>query len=211
MHADNNPPGEILGGFLQEIAYCVLWRVPAAAALRRPAVEVDMKTPAFLSAKELEAACRALVSVEKSNLGYEVQLPVIYPSGDFATVVVAASGDQFSVHDAGFAAMTLANHGMKLSAKVRARIAALSAHYGCEFLNDRMSRLAPLDQLPLAVAVIANASRTVADQLLQLQHQPVFSFRQEVVDRVRETPEADKFSGTETKQRMEAALLEKKA
>src|SRR4051794_37449580 len=99
-----------------------------------------------VTAKSLEAACRALVRAKTSNLGIEVQLPVIYPSGDCATVVVAPHGDQFTVHDAGFAAMMLANHAVRMTAKLKARIAELSKHYGCEFSNERMWRLAPADQ-----------------------------------------------------------------
>jgi len=139
-----------------------------------------------LIASELEAACRALVRVESSSLGLEVQIPVIYSTGDFATVVVAKSNESIVAHDAGFAAMTLATHGVKMSNRMRARIVALSKHYGCEFLDDRMSKVATHETLPLAVAVVANASRTIADQLLQTQNQPVFSFRQEVIERVKE-------------------------
>ncbi len=145
-----------------------------------------MSTPQNMTAKNLEAACRALVRVQESNLGFEVQLPVIYPNGDFATVVVAQNGDSFLVHDAGFAAMTLANHAVRMTAKLRARIAKLARHYGCEFSNERMARIATVDELPLAIAVVANASRTIADQLLQVPTQPILSFRQTVIERVKE-------------------------
>lgn len=134
----------------------------------------------------IEAACRALTRVTTSNLGLEVQLPVIYPNGDCATVVVVPHGDEVIVHDAGFAAMMLANHGMRLTGKMKARILQLSKHYGCEFANDRMSRVVPIDQIALAVAVVANASRTIADQLLHMPTQPIVSFKQTVIDRVRE-------------------------
>ncbi len=157
-----------------------------------------MKTPPGLTARDLEAACRALVHVQRSNLGLEVQLPVIYPNGDFVTVVVTPHGDEFIVHDAGFAAMTLANHGVKTSPKLRARIDTLAKHFGCEFLNDRMSRVSPRDQLSLAVAVVANASRTIADQLLQTHPQPIFSFRQQVIDRVKEFIGSERVRENET-------------
>lgn len=139
-----------------------------------------------ITAKDLEAACRALVRVETSNLGFEVQLPVIYPNGDFVSVVVAPSGDRFNVHDAGFAAMTLANHAIRLTSKLKSKIVNLSRHYGCEFSDERMTRLATIDELPLAVAVVANASRTIADQILQVHTQPIFSFKQTVIERVRD-------------------------
>jgi hypothetical protein len=139
-----------------------------------------------ITAKDVEVACRALVRVQESNLGFEVQVPVIYPNGDFATVVVAHHGDRFLVHDAGFAAMTLANHGVKVGPNLKTRFAKLSAHYGCEFANERMSRTAKVNELPQAVAVVANASRTIADQLLQVSPQPMLSFRQSVIDRVKE-------------------------
>lgn len=145
-----------------------------------------------ITARDLEAACRALVRVEASNLGLEVQLPVIYPNGDLVTVVVSEENGQIFVHDGGYAAMALATAGVSVTAKLRARIASLSKHYGCEFSNDRMVKTAPVDQLPLAVAVVANASRTVADQLLQTHSQPIFSFRQEVIDRVKQVMGAER-------------------
>jgi hypothetical protein len=139
-----------------------------------------------LTAQDLEAASRTLVRVDQSNLGFEVQLPVIYPNGDFATVVVAPDGDRFYVHDAGFAAMALANHAVRMTAKLKARVVELSKHYGCEFLHERMARSASHDELALAIAVVANASRTIADQLLQIHAQPIMSFKQTVIERVKE-------------------------
>ena len=137
-----------------------------------PANEAVMTTLKTITAEGLEASCRALVRVESSNLGLEVQLPVIYPNGDLVTVVVTEENNQIFVHDGGFAAMTLATAGVALTKKMRVRVAALSKHYGCEFSNDRMVKTATHDDLPLAVAVVANASRTVADQLLQTHAQP---------------------------------------
>lgn len=139
-----------------------------------------------ITADQLAAACRALVKVEFSSLGLEVQLPVIYPNGDLATVVVAEEGDHYVAHDGGFAAMLLAGHGVGMTNKLRAKVESLSAHYGCAFVNDRMVRRAEIDTLPLAVAVVANASRTIADQLLETRNQPMFSFRREVIERVKE-------------------------
>jgi hypothetical protein len=139
-----------------------------------------------VAAKDLEADCRDLIRVQESNLGFEVQVPVIYPNGDFATVVVAHHGAEYLVHDAGFAAMTLSSHGVKITPNLKTRIAKLSEHYGCEFLKERMSRTAKASELPLAIAVVANASRTIADQLLQVSAQPVLSFRQSVINRVKE-------------------------
>ena len=138
------------------------------------------------TAESLQAACRELVRVERSSLGLEVQLPVIYPNGDLVTVVVTEENGQTIVHDGGFAAMTLATAGVTITKKMNERIAALSKHYGCEFSNERMLKVAKIDDLPLVVAVVANASRTIADQLLQSRANPLFSFRQDVIDRVKE-------------------------
>lgn len=145
-----------------------------------------MTKPPTVTARDLEAACRALVNVQETSLGFEVQIPVIYPNGDFVTVAVAPSGDEFVVHDAGFAAMMLANSAVRLTGKMKARIDALSRHYGCEFTNERMLRVVPRDQLSVAVAVVANASRTIADQMLQIHPQPILSFKQTVIERVKD-------------------------
>jgi hypothetical protein len=93
------------------------------------------------------------------------------------------------VHDAGFAAMMLANHAVRLTSKMKARIVELSRHYGCEFTNDRMSRVVPsaqISEVAVAITVVANASRTIADQLLHVPTQPIVSFKQTVIERVRE-------------------------
>jgi hypothetical protein len=82
--------------------------------------------------------------------------------------------------------MALANHGVRMSAKLKTRIADLSKHYGCEFSNERMTRIATADEVALAVAVVANASRTIADQLLQIYPQPILSFKQAVIERMKE-------------------------
>jgi hypothetical protein len=145
-----------------------------------------MTTLRYNTPESLEAACRDLVRVQRTSLGFEVQLPVIYPNGDLVAVVVTQEGGQTIVHDGGFAAMTLATAGVAITKKMKARMLALSNHYGCEFTNDRMLKVAKEDDLPLVVAVVANASRTIADQMLQTHAQPLFSFRQEVIDRVKE-------------------------
>jgi hypothetical protein len=145
-----------------------------------------MTTLKLSTPEGLEAACRELVRVERSSLGLEVQLPVIYPNGDLVTVVVTQENNQTMVHDGGFAAMALATAGITISKKMRVRIASLSKHYGCEFINDRMVKTAKADDLALVVAVVANASRTIADLLLQTHAQPLFTFRQEVIDQVKE-------------------------
>lgn len=153
---------------------------------------------ALSDAKSLEAACRQLIRVQRSNLGLEVQLPVIYPGGDLATVVVTQENGKTIVHDGGFAAMSLATAGVALTSKLRVHVAALSKHYHCEFLNDRMVKVASADELPLVVAVVANASRTIADLLLQTRAQPLFNFRQEVIDRVKEYVGAQRVRENET-------------
>lgn len=170
-----------------------------------------------INAKDVEAACQALVRVETSNLGLEVQLPVIYPNGDLVTVVVSEENGQIFVHDAGFAAMALATAGVAVTSKMKVRIVSLSKHYGCEFLNDRMVKTSPLNELPLAIAVVANASRTIADQLLQTHSQPMFSFRQEVIDRVKEVMGAERVRENEpilgksgTQYNIGAVVLDKK-
>lgn len=139
-----------------------------------------------ISPSDVEAASRALISARKTNLGIEVQMPLIYPTGDSVTVVVTVQGGDYLVHDAGFGAMYLTTAGVTMSRGLHTRLADLARHYGCEFIDGRMSRRCSPEQIALAMVMVANASRTVGDQMLDAKKRPMAIFKREITEVVSE-------------------------
>lgn len=140
----------------------------------------------IISPIELQAATRALINARPTNLGIEVTMPVVYPTGQMVTVVITVAGGDYLVHDAGLGAMCLTSAGARLSAQLERRLAELARQYGCEFVDGRMSRYASESQLALAIVMVANASRTVGDQTIYMRRQQEVDFRRVVAERVRE-------------------------
>ena len=68
---------------------------------------------------------------------------------------------------------------------MRRRLSILAAHYGCVFSEGRVSREVPNEQLPLGVAVVANASRSVADVSLEARRHVEREFAERVTDSLR--------------------------
>lgn len=137
-----------------------------------------------ITQEELETAARALVTAREVNLGIEVTMPVIYPNGQAVTVVVSVDGGDYVVHDAGFGAMYLTSAGIRLTKQMAKRLAALAAHYGCDFIENRMTRRCSVDHLAVAIAMVANASRTVGDQALEVRRRSESDFRTAVSERL---------------------------
>ena len=132
--------------------------------------------------REVEAASRALISARKTNLGIEVTMPVIYPDGQAVIVVVTVEGGDYVVHDAGLGVMYLTTAGIKFTKKLRERLASLATHYGCDFIAGRMTRRCNADQVALAIALVANASRTIGDQALEARRRTESEFRKTVTE-----------------------------
>ena len=141
---------------------------------------------AKVTSRDIEEAVRALIRAEATELGFEVALPVIYPTGEHAAVVVER-GEVFSmVHDSGNGAMCLVSEGIALSAQLRRRLSDLAAHYSCVFRDGRVSREVPNANLAVGIAVVANASRAVADVALDVRRQVEHEFSETVTSALRE-------------------------
>lgn len=133
-----------------------------------------------LTSADLESVSRALITARETNLGIEVQLPVVYPNGQCVSVVVTVVGGNYVVHDAGFGAMALTASGVDLTKALAHKLARLGKDYGCEFIDGRMSRACAETQLPIAIALVANASRAVGDQFFEQRERKIRDFRREV-------------------------------
>jgi hypothetical protein len=136
--------------------------------------------------EEIEAAARAIVSARTTSLGIEVTMPVVYPNGDLVTVAVTVDGGEYVVHDAGFGAMYLNSAGVRLTRQLAHRFGELAARYGCEFISGRMTRRCSPEQVAMATVMVANASRTIGDQALEIRRQSESDFRAAVAERVRD-------------------------
>src|SRR5690242_1510334 len=121
-----------------------------------------------ISPHEIEAASRALITARKTTLGVEIQMPVVYPTGHTVTVEVTVQGGHYVVHDAGFGSMSLTSAGVTLTKSLQERLSLLAKYYGCEFIEGRMSRRCTVEQIALAAVMVANASRTVGDQAIDV-------------------------------------------
>lgn len=139
-----------------------------------------------ISDRDLEAACRSLISARHTPSGVEVTMPVIYPNGQAVNVLVTVEAGEHVVHDAGGGAMFLTLSGIDLSKRLRDRLSHLAQQYGCEFINGRMSMRCSADQLAVAIVLVANASRVVGDQALRAASEQAEVFREAVSARLRE-------------------------
>ncbi len=139
-----------------------------------------------LTTEEIGSAASALVMAEETSLGVEVTTPVVYPDGRAVTVVVSVDSGEHVVHDAGFGSMFLTSSGIKLSKQIRKRLTSMAEVYGCEFLNGRMTRRADTEHIALAIAMVANASRCVGDEVLEARRRAESDFIVAVTDSLRD-------------------------
>ena len=146
--------------------------------------------PKKLSVADLESAAMSLVSAKETNLGFEVELPVVYPNGQCVSVVISVAGGHYVVHDAGHGAMYLTDSGVSLTKQLSERLRRLADLYGCDFVSGRMTKACDAHQLAVAIALVANASRAVGDQVLEQREGKLRDFRREVASAVqRSVPE----------------------
>jgi hypothetical protein len=138
-----------------------------------------------LTPEEIESASRALIVVRESPMGIEITTPVIYPNGECVTVTVTMEGAECVVHDAGLGAMYLTAEGTRIGRQLSARLAALAARYECEFIDGRMMRRCSTDEVAIAAMLVANASRTVGDQAVEVRRQSENEFRYAVSEEIR--------------------------
>lgn len=137
-----------------------------------------------LTVADLEAAAMSLIRARETNLGFEVELPVIYPNGQCVSVVITVVGGQHVVHDAGHGAMYLTDSGITLTKQLSEKLKRLADAYGCEFISGRMTKSCNPRQLAIAIALVANASRAVGDQMFEQREGRLRDFRREVATTV---------------------------
>lgn len=139
-----------------------------------------------ITPEQMRAAIVSLIDIRRTNTGgCEVQLPLFYPNGDSVTVTVHADKGEYLIHDSGNGVMVLNAHGVELSKKLGKRLAEMAHAYGCEFSGSRIAKRCSLEDVGVCAAIVANASRSVGDQILSQPRIPLIDFRQEVLSRIR--------------------------
>jgi hypothetical protein len=131
-------------------------------------------------ADQILAATRALVQARETNLGIEVDLPILYPDGRSVTVVVEAQGNGVLIHDAGFGMMQLTLSGVRPTETLRARFLDVAARFGCSFEEGRVVRRCRQEQASVALVLVGNASRSIADFATLVRRRGILDFKQEV-------------------------------
>ncbi len=127
-----------------------------------------------------------MVTARRTSLGIEVTTPVVYPNGQLVTVAVTIERGGYVVHDAGLGAMYLSSEGIRLTRQLTSRFYELATRYGCHFIDGRMTRRCLPEQVAIAAVMVANASRSVGDQALEIKRQVESDFRIAVIERLRE-------------------------
>jgi len=139
-----------------------------------------------ISRQVVEDAVRSLVVAEEVNVGIEVSTPVAYPGGDMVSVVIDQSAGGISVHDSGAAAIRLTESGIGITKHVASRLAEYASRFNCSFEGNRVSAKTSIATLEFAIAMVANASRSVADYALEIRRHAEADFRMVVSDALRE-------------------------
>jgi hypothetical protein len=140
---------------------------------------------------EIEFASRSLIRARETNLGWEVEMPVLYPTGKCVSVVVTVAGGDYIVHDAGFGTMHLTSAGVSLTQGLKEKLVRIAEYYGCSFMSGRMSMSCNAGELAVAIALVANASKAVGDQLMS-RRKPIRDFRKEVASVIEDNFEAER-------------------
>lgn len=146
----------------------------------------------------IRRALTDLIAVNQTSSGFEVQLPVFFPNGDTASVVVAVEGEELIVHDNGGAIAFLGDFGLDATKKKAIlKFSNLADRYGCEFHYGRVQRRCGSDDLAVCAAIVSNASRAVADHVISSSDQPILDFRAEVLSNIREIVGGSRFRENE--------------
>jgi hypothetical protein len=112
----------------------------------------------------VEEAVGKLVTIGHSPRGVYVHLPMFYPSGAAATVLVSAEGSEFRVSDAGFAYREAELVGVELGFSRRAK--RIADELGLEVSSRTLSARANHLQLAGTIAEIGAASVNIAVELV---------------------------------------------
>lgn len=138
-----------------------------------------METP-----ERIEQVARSLIQAQQTSLGTEVTTHVVYPNGEQVRAIVSCEGNGFEISDGSFASIYLANEGFKLSSAQYDRAKSAVEHYGCVYKRGVVSLRCGLDSLADSIALVANASRALADFGLDARRATDGDFRLSVIDRL---------------------------
>ena len=111
---------------------------------------------------------------------------VLFVSGDSVQVLISPGTNDYIVSDQSSAAMYLESHGVTIGSKLQHNFENLTQRFGCSFMSNRVQRRCYIDQLPVAILMVANASRLVGDYVLDIRREPDKDFKRAVSDNLYE-------------------------
>lgn len=105
-----------------------------------------------------------LIRVGSSNLGAEISLPALYPTGEHVTIVLNERDGEVVLHDGGFALQSISSMGMTLKTHAHKHISEYAAQLGCSFENGMVVRRCKVSNMAGAAMTVANVCLYVASQ-----------------------------------------------
>lgn len=137
------------------------------------------------TAEEVENIARSLIQAQETSLGTEVSTHVCYPDGSLVRVVVLCQKGSIRVSDGSFGTLYLAKRGIKLVRQQVERLRISVLHYDCKLVGGIIYRDVDEARLADSIALVANASRALADYGTEFRRVSDSEFRLSVFDRLR--------------------------
>ena len=125
-------------------------------------------------------------NIEPTAHGLHVNTGVLFLSGDCVQVSVDSDPDGYLVSDHCLAAMYLELHGLTIGTKLRHSFSNYAQKYGCEFKSNCVQKTCTTDQIPIAIAMVANASKSIGDYIIEPRRREDTGFKQQVSAKLQE-------------------------
>ena len=125
-------------------------------------------------------------NIEPIEHGLQVNTGVLFLSGDCVQVSVYPDPNGFLVSDHCSAAMYLESHGLTIGAKLRHSFSGYAQKYDCAFISNRVQKTCTTDQVPIAITLVANASKSIADYIIDFRRKHEASFKRKVSEQLEE-------------------------
>ncbi len=124
----------------------------------------DQEHLSYTIESAISDALGQLLTVRHAPMGSYVHLPIFYPSGAGATVLVTRDGTDFRISDAGFAYREVEMVGAERAFPCRAR--AIAGDLGLDISSRAISARATRRQLAATMADVAAASTRIATEIV---------------------------------------------
>ena len=139
-----------------------------------------------LDIKSLQSELCNQFAIKKVEHGLVVNTGIIFVGGDSVQVLISDHKTGYLVSDQSSAAVYLESHGISIGSKLQHNFSKHAQRYGCGYVGNRVERTCSAEQLPVAILMVANASRLIGDYVLEIRRQVDKEFKRAVTDKLRE-------------------------